>query len=157
MSCSVGRAEPDLAALTAGEISGERLWRRLTEETDYRDYGMWSHHEGMRPGQSPHGVWHKVYLNRSLRDVLPLPDRLAPAGSVIVKESYDTDRNLTNLTVMAKVTDYSPETGDWYWAMYSPEGEILREGSPMGCVSCHGGMADNDYVIIGQLDADPGL
>ena len=53
---------------------------------------------------------------------------------------------------MAKVTDYSPETSDWFWAAFSPEGQVMAEGSPGGCVSCHEGMKKNDYIIIKSID-----
>jgi hypothetical protein len=150
---SCARQEEILTAhLKADEISGERLWQRIDSESPYRAYGEWPGHEGLRPGQSPHGVWHRVYTNRALRQALPINDGKAPFGTIIVKENYTPARELDKLTVMAKVEGYSPESADWFWAMYSPEGEVLAEGSPKGCVSCHSGKWDNDYIIIKNLD-----
>ena len=154
MSCTERGTETDVSPLSKSEISGERLWQRISSEAQNGTYGQWPGHEGLRPGQSPHGPWHIVYANKVLRDALPVADSKAPYGSIIVKENYSTSRELDKLTVMAKVEDYSPETGDWFWASYSPDGKILAEGKPAGCLSCHSGRADNDYIIIKNL-SDP--
>jgi len=53
---------------------------------------------------------------------------------------------------MVKVQGYSPETNDWYWAAFSPDGKVLAEGSPGGCLSCHSGLESNDYIIIKNID-----
>lgn len=152
LSCAPRQEEIVLTHLKADEISGERLWERIGSESPYQTYGEWPGHEGLRPGQSPHGVWHRVYTNQALRQALPINDGEAPIGTIIVKENYTPARELDKLTVMAKVGGYSPETGDWFWAMYSPDGEVLAEGSPRGCVSCHSGKGYNDYIIIKNLD-----
>jgi hypothetical protein len=151
LSCG-SEEEPNLASLTANEISGARLWSRITEGSDYNSYRQWKEHEGIRPGQSPHGVWHKVFANRVIYDALPVKDSTAPYGTIIVKENYTSSKKLDKLTVMAKVKGYSPETNDWFWAVFSPEGKVLAEGSPGGCLSCHGGMKSNDYIIIKKID-----
>ena len=64
-------------------------------------------------------------------------DATAPEGSVIVK-----------------VNGYDPDNRDWFWAMYEPDGTVLAEGSPGGCISCHEGMRSNDFVIINPLDEE---
>ena len=151
-SCKRKVEEPVLEPLTAAGISGERLWQRITEDSDYTGYGEWSGHDGMRPGQSPHGFWHKVFVNRDLYDAVPLDPPLAPYGTIIVKENYDSTKKLDKLTIMAKVKDYSPETNDWFWAAINSEGKVLAEGSPGGCLSCHVGMESNDYIIIKNID-----
>jgi hypothetical protein len=78
---------------------------------------------------------------------------VVPDGSIIVKENFDAEEKLKNLTVMTKVAEYDPGYSDWFWAMYSAEGEVLREGLVTGCISCHAGMVENDYIIIRRLDA----
>lgn len=150
--CTPRAEEPELKALTKDEISGARLWQRITEDSDYRVYGQWKGHDGLRPGQSPHGSLHIVYINKPLYSAVPVDNAIAPYGSIIVKENYDAAEELKNLTVMAKVEGYSPGTNDWFWAAISPEGEVMAEGSPGGCVSCHEGMRENDYIIIKNID-----
>jgi len=144
--------EPVLAPLTASEISGERLWQRITEESDYRNYQQWEGHDGLQPGQSPHGVWHEVFANRDIFEALPVSGGEVPYGSILVKENYTSAKELDKLTVMVKVKDYSPENNDWFWAAISSEGDILAEGMPGGCLSCHGGLVSNDYIIIKNID-----
>ncbi|GAB4375072.1 MAG: hypothetical protein Kow009_10500 [Spirochaetales bacterium] len=150
---SCGRKEePVLSPVTINEASGERFWKRITEESDYRQYSYWPGHEGVQPGQAPHGVFHKVYINRTLREALPVASRVAPEGSLIVKENLNADRELNAITLMAKVKGFDPEHGDWYWAKYSPEGKVQAEGKVAGCIACHEGMRSNDYIIIKPLD-----
>jgi hypothetical protein len=146
--------EPRLEPLGAEEITGERLWRRITQESDYTQYAYWPGHEGERPGQSPHGRFHKIYINRTLRESLPVADRTAPAGAVIVKLNLNERHEEGRLAVMAKVQGYYPEYGDWFWALYEPDGTVVREGTVSGCVMCHEGMKDNDYVIVRDLDRE---
>lgn len=150
VSCSPGGDEPRLTPLTVSEISGEVLWEQITTLSDYRNYAEWPEHKGLNPGQSPHGVWHRVYGNRTLFEALPSPE--APEGTIIVKANYDNNKELRNLTVMSKISRYDTENGDWFWAMYQPDGTVLAEGSPGGCISCHSGMRSNDFVIINPLD-----
>jgi hypothetical protein len=154
--CRETKEEPDLQPLTRAEISGTRLWQRITEESDYTAYGQWAGHQGLRPGQSPHGSLHKVFINKPLHAAVPLEEAVAPEGSILIKENYNASEELVNLTVMAKVKDYSPETSDWFWAAFSPEGQVRAEGSPGGCVSCHEGMKQNDYIIIKSIDEPQG-
>ncbi len=151
ISCTE-KEEKEVSPLSASEISGKVLWTRIAEETDYTNYEFWPGHEGLKPGQAPHGAYHKVYINAALLDALPVENRTAPEGSIIVKGNYSPDQTLAAVTVMAKVEGYNPEHGDWFWAKYSPQGEVQAEGKPGGCISCHEGMKNNDYVIIQPLD-----
>lgn len=141
-----------LDPLSEDEISGKRLWTRIREEHDYRNYSYWPGHEGLQPGQAPHGPYHKVFVNPTLYNALPVEDKTVPDGGIIVKENYSADEQLASLTVMSKVEGYNPEAGNWFWAKYGPDGEVQAEGSPNGCISCHAGMKQNDYVIIRPLD-----
>ena len=155
ISCDRRGTEPSLAPLSADDIDGERLWERITVESDFQDYAQWPTHDGMRPGQSPHGVWHTVYGNNTLFEALPAVNAEAPDGAIIVKENFDADKVLRSITVMAKVSEWDEANGDWFWASYGPDGTINAEGSLGGCISCHEGMKDNDYVIISPLDEKP--
>lgn len=146
------KQEPDLPPLENSEISGERLWTRITEETDFADYSFWPDHEGVHPGQAPHGRFHRIYINGILENALPIADRVAPVGSIIVKENLSSDKELVAVTAMAKVTGYNSDHGDWFWAKFDPDGTVAVEGSPAGCINCHLGMKENDYIIIRRLD-----
>jgi Cytochrome P460 len=144
--------EVRLPPLKAEEISGTRLWERISSDSEYSTYSFWPGHEGINPGQAPHGVYHRIYINGDLLDALPVDSRIAPMGTIIVKENMDRDKQVQKITVMAKIDGYNDEGGNWFWAAYSPEGDVLAEGTPKGCVSCHEGMKGNDYVIVRPLD-----
>ena len=68
--------EPLLPPLAATEISGARLWQRITTESDFDRWAFWPGHEGMRPGQSPHGrclvngtLVFSIVVGMSVRDI----------------------------------------------------------------------------------------
>ncbi len=151
LSCQ-RQEEPVFAPLSADEISGAALWERITEDYPYADYSYWPGHEGIKAGQAPHGALHRIYVNRTLLEGLPVADSVAPNGSIIVKDNLTASRELAVVTVMAKVQGYNPEAGDWFWARYGPDGSIQAEGKLNGCITCHEGVADNDYVIVRRLD-----
>ena len=52
---------------------------------------------------------------------------------------------------MYKVKGYNPAGGDWFWAKYDPEFNILAEGMVKGCLNCHGSAKANDYVFAGKV------
>lgn len=149
LSCS---EEVQLPPLTKEKIKGASLWNRISSESNYSSYSYWPGHEDINPGQAPHGVYHRIFVNKKLIDALPIESKIAPEGTIIVKENMNRDKVIQKLTVMAKVEGYNPEGGDWFWAAYSPDGEVLAEGTPKGCVSCHQGMKGNDYIIVRALD-----
>jgi hypothetical protein len=150
--CS-GKPEPELPSLTVDEISAERLWERISEESPYKNYSFWPGHEGLLPGQAPHGVYHKVYINRILNEQLPIAGLSAPEGSIIVKENFTVDEEPAAITVMVKVKDFAPDSGDWFWARYNPDGTAGPSGLVQSCLDCHSGVADNDYIVIHPLDS----
>ncbi len=152
-SCSKD-SENQVEPILLSSISGSSLWSRITSEADYKTYSYWPGHEGIQPGQAPHGVYHQIYINRVLSEALPVKSRTAGTGTIIVKENFTNEKILDSITVMAKVKGYNPEAGDWFWAKFSPEGDVQAEGAPGGCISCHEGMEDNDYIIIRMLDAE---
>lgn len=153
VSCSKP-VEQSAKALSVSEINGEVLWERITEETDYKTYSFWPDHDDIQPGQSPHGTYHKIYINKTLSEALPSKERVLPEGSIIVKENLDSQKSLDAITVMVKVKDFNPDAGNWFWAKYTPDGEILAEGTPGGCIGCHEGMDKNDYIIVRPIDLE---
>lgn len=158
LSVLVGCSEPEeplVEPLSAEEVSGERLWERITEEADFTTYDFWPGHQGYQQGQAPHGPIHRIFVNDPLVSQLPLDPPVAPDGSIIVKENRLGDRTLTGYTVMAKVDGFSEGTNDWFWARYEPDGSVAAEGTVGSCIACHAGVRDNDFVIVYPLDRDP--
>ena len=74
-----------------------------------------------------------------------------PDKSVIVKENYSPEKQLTAITVMWKVRGYNPAGGNWFWAKYAPDGKIEAEGKADMCITCHGKNKSNDYIMTAPL------
>jgi len=134
----------------AGMMSPDpgQLWTKITKESPYTQWSFWPDHADMQPGRAPHGPLHKVYVNdEALTSTMPS----AKYGSIVVKENYGKDRLLKAITVMYKVTDYNTDSGDWFWAKYSPDGKADKFGKPAGCIACHSSAADNDFIFVHQF------
>jgi hypothetical protein len=107
------------------------------------------------PGKSPHGAFLRYYINTE-------KGKMTEYGSIIVKENYGekSEDALGAVTVMKRIKDYDPETGDWFYVKYSPEGEVMEnaagkplaglvgKGGPKGCIPCHASAGGDDYVFL---------
>ncbi len=131
-------------------ISAESLWQRITVDEPYKQYQSWPNYKGLHPGQSPHGRYHKVFVNQTLLSALPITNKplSTPDGSIIIKENYNSGKQLTSITVMAKVKGYDPKNGNWFWAKFSPKGDKKMGGKLAGCIQCHAAFQNNDYVEL---------
>lgn len=152
--CMEKRDTKVLPIITLEELSSERVWKRISEESNFRNYPYWPEHEGEHPGQAPHGNFHTIFINPRLRQALPLKDKVAPDGSIIVKSNCDIDMENEVLTIMVKVKGFDPEHGDWYWIKSSPEGKVAAEGKVGGCINCHSVVKGNDYLFVHPLDKE---
>jgi hypothetical protein len=96
-----------------------------------------------------------MYLNRRAAGN---PGEL-PDGSIIIKENYAADgETLAAITIMYRSKGYNPESGDWYWAKYNPDGSVATKpteqapirlaGKPNGCIECHGGADGDDFTFF---------
>lgn len=127
-----------------------KFWNYLTgSQPAYRNWAPWpGTRADIYPGQSPHGAFLKMYVNRP---VAGDPKNL-PYGSIIVKENYGKDRTtLMAVTVMYRAKGYDPAHHDWYWIKYNPDGTVARKGNmPIAgrvstCINCHSGAGGNDF------------
>ncbi len=132
-----------------------KLWNYLTRQK----YQNWAPVPGESdesyPGQSPHGAFLKMFLNRKAAGNA----HNLPNGSIIIKENYAADgTTLAAVTVMYRSTGYNPESGDWYWVKYNPDGTVAVKqteqgpirlaGKPKGCIECHGGAEGGDFTFF---------
>jgi len=106
-------------------------------------------------GQSPHGAFLKLYLNRT---AAANPSEL-PSGSIVIKENYGPDKQqLMAVTVMYRHEGYNPDGGDWYWVKYLPDGTVDQKDTPMGrmqlagrvkgCIECHSSADHDDFAFL---------
>lgn len=125
----------------------EELWTFITEEKPYTEWDHWPGTEGMYEGQSPHGAYLKLYVNEISFVALAHNKKEMPQSSIIVKENYNKDKKLVAITPMYKIDGYNPEAGNWFWAKYSADGEVMASGKVESCISCHSKKKDDDYLF----------
>jgi len=118
---------------------------------------------GFYEGNPPHGGILRTYMNNIAYDAVERQLGTFPPGSIIVKENHmpgdfqidksDDSRvvegfsgNLAAITIMAKISGYNPEAGDWFWTKLQPDGTIDAAGKPETCIGCHGTVSKNDFV-----------
>ncbi len=119
------------------------LWDKMS---GYREWSQFSGHEGMQPGKSPHGKFIQTFLNPA-----GASDPAAPGyGTIIVKENFSSNDpgSLKALTVMQRIEGYDPENEDWFWARYTPDGELTHSGQVASCADCHFDAGGDDYVFL---------
>jgi hypothetical protein len=126
---------------------GEAFWEYVTKTDPYTEWSYLPGKEGMYPGQSPHGKHLKVYVNQRALEAVKA-DKPLPAGSIVVKENYNADKELAAVTPMYLVEGYNPEAGDYWWAKISPQGEIMAEGKVASCIKCHAHADGGDYLFL---------
>ena len=96
------------------------LWEYMTKTSPYTQWKFWDDHQGMLPGDEPHGSFHKVYVNDIAYASTSAPTK---NGSVVVKGNYNDKKELMAFMVIYKVEGYNPSAGDWFWVRYTPEGK----------------------------------
>lgn len=144
----------------------------LWDSYDAAPYTDWAFQpgvpEGFYVGQQPHGMVLRSYANDIAVQDVESGAATFSAGAVIIKENHmptgvDTasmenqdpvtgfEGDLAAWTYMVKVPGYAPDGGDWFWGRIAADGSVMAGGTPAGCVGCHGGVADNDWVFNSQL------
>lgn len=123
----------------------DEFWTYITKTSPYTKWAFFEDHQDMQPGKAPHGPFHKVYVNDILTNAEGTP---VPEGSIVVKESYNEQKQKTAITVMYKIEGYNPEGGDWWWARYSTEGKGGPAGKLQMCIGCHQAKKANDYIFV---------
>jgi len=101
---------------------------------------------GMYAGAEPHGAQLRTFVNNIAFDAINAKNGEYPYGAVIVKENYSPEGMLGAITVMQKIEGFDPDAGDWAWAKYKPDGEVLKAGKVTGCIACHSAVSGQDYV-----------
>ncbi len=142
--------------LPAKKSFEDKFWEYLKSNA----YENWAPVPGQSddfyPGESPHGAFLKMYLNRTAAG----SSNDLPNGSIIVKENYAAadPSTLKAITVMYRSQTYNPEAGDWYWIKYNPDGSVAKTsdelgaqkifGKANGCINCHRGAEGNDFTFF---------
>ena len=149
--------EPAAAAMMNGMPSadGASLWNYIAVTKPYTKWALWPGMGKLYKGQEPHGMLLTSYVSKDAKKVIKKKLGVFDPGAIIVKENYMPDKTLAAITVMYKVTGYNPDVGDWFWAKYAPDGSVQAEGTPKGCINCHGAKSANDWVFTSALRKGP--
>ena len=128
------------------EAKGKAVWKYITQTNDYENWDHWPGYDGLYEGQSPHGAFLKLYVNDEAKEAINSGTGILPENAIIVKENYNKQKELVAITPMYKKVNYNPEAGDWFWAKYGADGEIMAEGKVGSCIDCHSKVSGNDYL-----------
>jgi hypothetical protein len=83
----------------------------------------------------------EVYANDLARQTYGRHTGTFPVGAVFVKEHFERTADAVTpgpLMAMQKMpAGYDAEHGDWRYVVVAPEGGVLSDGKPEGCVLCH--------------------
>lgn len=142
---------PCLAADKVLPADGRSLWSHLKASDYKKTFSLWPGVKEFAKGKSQHGSLTTIYLSRGALDALNGKQGEMPLGALIVKENYDEGKVLQNITIMYKARSYNPSAGNWFWAKYSPSGEIEMEGRVKPCIGCHQDQKTNDYICNSSL------
>jgi plastocyanin len=154
-SPEVPPADPDPVQADLPGPEGSEVYNYITEENNYRDWDIWPLKDEVYSSVSIHGPLLTTYVSENAVPAIQNRAGTLPYGSMVVRESYDADRQLREIGVRYKVEGYDPDHNDWFWAAYTPEGEVIVEGRVDSCQSCHSVEARNDYIYTAYITGTP--
>lgn len=126
---------------------GKKVWNYITTTSNYENWNQWPGYDGIYEGQSPHGAFLKLYINDVAEKAIKNGKTKMPDEAIIVKENYNKKKELVAVTPMYKVKNFNSDAGDWFWAKYGSDGEIMAEGKVNSCINCHNKVSGNDYLF----------
>lgn len=147
---AVHKTQPVDIIETLPREDASSIYIYITSVNPYDKWSLWPGKGRMYKGAHPHGAFLTTYIN----DYAALGIKEGKSmhnGSIIVKENYSPEKKLAAITVMYKVDRYNPDAGDWFWAKYEPDGEVLKSGKVKGCINCHKSRKENDYIMTGDF------
>jgi len=138
------------------------LWRHMTKTDSYRDWSTFpakgkeglfpAIERGPTPAKNPHGAYMRLFVNATALNSARRNERAPmPNGAILVMENYQRDeKTLVSITAMYKAKGYAPESGDWFWAVYNPDGKPVEAGKVASCIGCHKARENNDWRYAGS-------
>ena len=146
----------------------EALWEAI------KGYPDWLLKTDVIKGNTPHGAFVRIYYNVVTVDGKPY--------HVINKDNFmgkDAEGKEVEIETVAKSPEkylaaatamvqreagYDPDNNNWFWVKYGADGSIAKndkemslagrvaKGMDMGCIACHKGAKDGDYIFINDGD-----
>ncbi len=129
-----------------------------------KGYENWKLTTKIYKGASPHGKWVRLYSTfikvRGKSYAIIVKDNYGGRGATPERIAKDPHKWLKAITVMIRrEAGYDAPNQDWFWAKFSPDGEIdknskgmrlagrVAKGMSRGCISCHSQAGDDDYLF----------
>lgn len=118
------------------------------------------------PGTDPHGMMLETFYTDATVDdhtgTLVIKRNYGPEGVTVDEVLGSRDEHLAAVTIMfRRAEDYAPESGNWFWVKYLPDGSLDQapDGTPIagmaqGCISCHSSAEGGDYLFTTDADLD---
>lgn len=138
----------DEADMQESSPDASSLFSAFTEDGAYKEWSIWPGKEAMMDGTGVHGDYVSIYVSDNALSSAETGGATMPYEAMVVKEGFNSDEELTGLYLMYKAEGFDPDNNDWFWAAYSPEGDVKAEGKVGGCISCHEGKEDVDYIFV---------
>jgi len=110
----------------------ESLWSEISQ---YKTWPLAPRSSELMPGVAPHGRYVTIHGNTASQQAFATSAARMPAGAILAKGNYSSQRLLDSITVMVREDD------GWLWIVYEPEGTVVRAGDLEDCMSCHSGAA----------------
>lgn len=157
-----------MSTATAQEFGGQEdqdfasaLWQNMQDQNLAGEDAVQSF---PYPGTDPHGMMLETFYTEGSVDSM--------TGALVIKRNYGPEvvsvdqvldspgDHLAAVTIMFRRTDdYAPDTGNWFWAKYLPDGSLDQtpDGTPIagmaqGCIACHSGAGGDDYLFTTDAD-----
>lgn len=147
LACGAGKGDENEAGISEADLAiADDLWASI------QDYASWANPDGWDTtpvlSESHSGAYVVTWVDPTLEAWDGTGS--APEGAISVKEAFtdETGETLKNYTVMQKIAGYDSAHGDWFWAAFSPEGEVSMAGQVEGCYGCH--EAGTDYLLLNR-------
>jgi hypothetical protein len=102
----------------------------------------------LHPGAEPHGALLTTYVDPVAMEAIERAALSMPPGAAIAVEDYLPDSTLSTVSVMIRIRDPDPESGEWRFTRFGPAGEVAA-GPMDACRSCH--VLEPDFVFGWQL------
>ncbi len=151
-------AEPQPFGGTADRRFADSLWDVM------EGYASWPMQSPITEGGAPHGAFVRVYYNPVTIDGstyhVIVKDNYGGEGASLESVREAPDDHLAAVTVMAqREPGYDPDNDNWFWVKYLPDGSLdtnpegtalagrVAKGSDTGCIACHQGAGEGDYVF----------
>lgn len=118
------------------------------------------------PGTDPHGMMLETFYTNATVDghtgTLVIKRNYGPEGVTVDEVLGSSTEHLAAVTIMfQRAQDYAPDTGNWFWVKYLPDGSLDQtpDGAPLaglvqGCISCHASAHGGDYVFTTNAGLD---